>query len=142
MSRHPMPLPPNGPISAADFATLRPGTVFPALSRAAATYTSQEYFNGGFPGLQLVIDVNDVGAAGTVVVSVLARDPATGEFVAIADAVTDTLDATGQTILSIHPALTEAANVDVSALLPHAFKIQAVVAANAVNFSVGGTLLP
>ncbi|MGH9238631.1 MAG: hypothetical protein ACRD3G_11395 [Vicinamibacterales bacterium] len=141
--RNPTPLPPNGPITAATFATQRPGTVFPATSRAAATYDSQEYHNLGACGLQLVVDVNDVGGAGTVTVSVLARDPATGLFVPLPDATTAAIAVASQVVLSVHPALTEdAADVNISVLLPHAFKVRAVVGGNAVDFSVGGTLLP
>jgi hypothetical protein len=141
--RNPTPLPPNGPITAADFASQRPGTVFPTLSRAPATYDSQEYHSLGAKGLQLFVDIDDVGAGpGTVTVSVLARNPANGEFVALPEAATTALNAAGQTVLTIRPGVEEDANATIAIALPHSFKIRAVVATNAVTFSVGGTLLP
>jgi hypothetical protein len=140
--RNPTPLPPNGPISAEAFATQRPGTVFPAASRAAATYDSQEYHNLGAKGLQLVIDVDDVGGAGTLTVSVLIKNPATGEFLAYQEATTAAIAAASQVIFTMRPGLEEDANVNVALAVPLSFKIRAVVAVNAVTFSVGGTLLP
>lgn len=141
--RHQTPLPPNGPITAATFATQRAGTVFPALSRAASTYLSQEYQNPGYQGLQLMIDVTSVGAAGTLEVFILARDPASGLFLPLPDATTGlSISTISQVVFSIHPALTDDPNVDVSALLPHAFRIGATVGVNAVAFSVGGTFTP
>jgi hypothetical protein len=142
MHLSPMPLPPNGPMTAADFASHRPGTVFPAADRAAATYTSQSYHSVGRKGLQLVIDVNTVTGGSTVTVSVLARDPATGAFVTYSEATTAALNAPGQTVLTLRPGLEEDAGVHVPIAVPMEFKIQAVVATDVVNFSVGGTLLP
>jgi hypothetical protein len=135
-----MPLPPNGPVTAADYATQRPGTVFPAATRSAATYDSQIYDALGRNGLQLVIDTNS--GAGNVTVSILARDPATGEFVAYAEATTAALAGVGQTIFTLRPGLEEDVNVNVPLALPNQFKIRAVVAAADLDFSVGGTLLP
>jgi len=135
-----MPLPPNGPISAADWASVRPGTVFSSVSRDAGTYTSQSYHSVGRKGLQLVIDI-DAGA-GNVTVSVLARNPATGDFVTYSEATTAALSGAGQTVFTIRPGLEEDAGVHVPIAIPMEFKIQAVVAAAALTFSVGGTLLP
>lgn len=139
--QNPTPLPPNGPVTARAFESLRPGTVWESSSRAAGTYLSQEYHNLGAEGLQLWIDVDVVGG-GTVTVSVLARNPATGEFLAMTGVATTAIAAPGQASLQIYPGITELANAKVASLLPHSFKLQAVVATGPITFSVGGTLLP
>src|SRR5262245_35702585 len=121
---NPMPLPPNGPVTADAFATTRPGTVFPSLSRAVATYDSQEYHSRGALGLQLTIDITNVGGAGTVTVTILARDEATGNFVALPEAVTTALAAVATTVFTIRPGVEEDANVTIAIALPRSFKIR------------------
>lgn len=135
------PLPFNGPMSLTLAQSTVPGTVFPVLSRAAATYPSQEYANHKFPGLRMIVDVNNVGAAGTLDVKLQTKDPITGTWYDLPETAMTQITAAGQAIFQLYPGLEEdavAGNTAVSSILPSNFRIVATVGVNAVDFSIYG----
>lgn len=114
-------------------------TVYPSLSRDAATYNA-DFINPDGNGLDLIIDVTDVGAGpGTVTVTIEGVDPASGKkYTILASAV---INATGTTILRVGRGLTASANVVANSHIPKKVNVKAVVATNAVVFSVGANLI-
>lgn len=141
MSSVNQPLPTNGTLSAREWKTWVPGTVFAAASRTNATYTSQEYFNPRHKGLRLIIDVNSVGAAGTLDVKIQVKDPITGTWYDWTEAAATQITAAGQAVFTIYPGIEEDAGANIANRLPITFRIVAVVGANAVDFSIWGELL-
>lgn len=69
------------------------------------------------------------------------QDPATGNWVDLAGAVTAALAAVATTMLTIYPGITVAAGVAISSPLGLVWRLNVVVGTNAVVFSVGGQYL-
>lgn len=90
--------------------------------------------------LQLVVDVTNVGAAGTVTVTIFGIDPASGKaYPLLASAALGTV---ATTVLRVGPGLTAVANLAASDFVPLTFAVQVVVAGNAVVFSLGASQMP
>jgi hypothetical protein len=117
------------------------GVIFPSASRAAATYDSDVMYNPGAKGVRLFIAISDPGAAGTVTVSIQVKDPVTDAFVTITGATSTALAAAATTTLTVFPGITVSANVDLSNHVGPEWRVRAVVAANAVVFSIGADYL-
>jgi hypothetical protein len=116
------------------------GIIFPSLSRAAAAYTSNEYFAGDAMGVRLYIDLTVVNG-GTLIVKVQTKDPSSGNWTDMVGAVTTSLAAVATTTLTIEPGVTETANFDVAQSIGASWRVVATTATAAVTFSVGGEYL-
>lgn len=137
MASRPIPYP--GALSESAAAALRPGILFESASRAAATYTTGEMANLRGEGVELIIDITNVGAGpGTVTLTVQVFDPGSNAWVALPGAVSATLNATGTTVITIKPGLDVSANVSIPRQVPPRWRLSVVVAVNAVTFSIAG----
>jgi hypothetical protein len=134
------PVPSAGPLDSTTGAQ-RDGIIFPAASRGVAAYNSPEFVNLNANGLRLFINITDVGAAGTLTVKIQNFDPASQSWVDVPLSTTTALAAVAITTLTIIPGAAESANVDIGDPLGLRWRVVATVAANAVNFSVGGDYL-
>lgn len=114
------------------------GVILPSAARAAATYTTDEYFAPDVNGLRLYIDITNANG-GTVTVTVQGKDPVTGNWVAIGTSAA--LNSNATTIFTIAPGVTETANVDIGDPLPVSWRLSVVVGTAIVTFSIGGEYL-
>jgi hypothetical protein len=121
--------------------THKQGTIFPLLSRAAATYTSDAIHNPDALGVRLFIDITDKGVSGTVTAKIQNQDPVSGSWVDLTGAVTSALAANGVTALTLYPGLTAAANDKIDGHLGMTWRVSVTVAANAVIFAINGVYL-
>lgn len=108
---------------------------FPSLSRAAATYNSSDLKAANAKRAHIVIDVTNVGGAGTLDVLVQGKDPVSGKYYTILDfaQITTVTVVAGK----IAPGIPAAAGLAVDDALPAEFRVNAIVGTNAVIFSVG-----
>jgi hypothetical protein len=90
--------------------------------------------------LHLIIDITNVGGAGTLTVTILGFDPVSGKFYTIL--ASTALAAVATTILKVGPALTAAANLVANDFMPVSWGCQVVVGGNAVVFSLGALFMP
>lgn len=91
-------------------------------------------------GVMIAIDVTAVsGTTPAMVVKVQAWDPVSVQFIDIPDAVTASINATGQKILTIHPGCDASANVRVPAFVPRKYRIKWDITGTtpSFTFSVG-----
>lgn len=113
-------------------------TAFPSLSRAANTYTSQEFDNsGGFPGVVALVDTT--AGAGSVVVTLEGYDETSGKWYPLL--ASSSLSGVASTPLLTYPGATVAANSVGQWPVPSKWRVKAVVSAAALTFSVGTTLV-
>ena len=120
------------------------GIIFPSAIRTAATYTSDEMHNDCWRGVRLYI-VRTV-ATGTVTVSIEGKDPVTDSWVAITGATTAALSTAINTTLTVYPGITAAAgtgttSTEANTILPHAWRVKAVVATDTTTWSIGAEYL-
>lgn len=97
--------------------------------------------NDAWVGISVVIDVTDVGAAGTVTVKLQGFDALSGKWFDVPGAATAAIAATGTSTLLVIPGTAETANVRVSELVPTLYQLVATVAGNAVAFSASAKLV-
>lgn len=105
--------------------TLLSGVNVFGVASGAGTYVGQ-FQNLSHRGLKLSINITAIsGTTPTLTVTILGKDPVSGAtYVILASAA---LNATGETVLTVYPGVTVAANLSVSDVLPPTFVIQAVV---------------
>ena len=99
-----------------------------------------QFQNDGARFLDVIIDITDKGAAGTVTVEVDAQDPASKKWYQLLTSAT--YAANGTNLLHLGVGLTPAANVTAAVPLPKILRVVPTVAVNAVTFSVGVNLCP
>ena len=116
------------------------GVVFSVASRAAAAYNTNPYFNPNRLGVRLYINLTVVNG-GTLTVKIQNFDPASQTWVDLTGAVTTALAAVAVTRLTVYPAVTPAANFDVSTTLGTTWRVVATTATAAVTFGIGGEYL-
>lgn len=126
--------------------TLTAGIVFPSLSRAAATYNSDELQNANRKGVRLFIDITNVGGAGTLIVKIQVKDPLTKNWADLTAATSVSFTATGTRTLTVYPGITVVAgganaSTEISNFVSEAWRVVATVGTNAVVFSVGADYL-
>lgn len=108
---------------------------FPSASRAATTYYSNEYDNShGFRGAFVFTDLT-ARATGTLTVSIEGYDFASAKWYTMLAG--STLSSVTTQLLVTYPGATTSANAVAQFPLPSKWRIKAVVATDAVTFSVG-----
>ena len=133
----------------------------PSASWAAASYhvsrkgAAQEgmftLFAGALPAsdgiltssgkfLDLVLDITNVGGAGTVTVTIRGYDPVSGKVYLIL--ASTALAAVATTVLRVGPGLTAAGNLTANDFIPISWGVDVVVGVNAVIFSLGALFMP
>lgn len=120
--------------------TQRDGVLYASAARGAATYVSPEFSAPDECGLRLYIDITNVNG-GTLTLKIQTKDPASGNWVDLAGAVTTALAAATTTRLTVFPGITAANNLDVSSPISGRWRISMTVAAATMTFSVGGEYL-
>lgn len=113
-------------------------TVLPSVSRGAGTYYSEEFSTECKRGLRLF--TNPTAGGGNVTITVQVKDPLSGVWADITGAVSTAVSGTTMHVLTVHPTLTAAANVNVAQPIGPSFRVRAVVAAAALTFSVSAFL--
>ncbi|MEE9609871.1 MAG: hypothetical protein V3W19_01400 [Desulfatiglandales bacterium] len=108
---------------------------FGSLSRTAATYNSSDLKPGNAKRTHIVVDVTNVGGAGTLDLLVQGKDPVSGKYYTILDfaQITTVSVVAGK----IAPGIPVVAGLAVDDVLPTEFRVNAIVGTNAVIFSVG-----
>lgn len=134
-----MPVPYPGAAAAGD-ATAKAGTIFPSAARAATTYTSNEIYNGIFPGVRLFIDITNANG-GTVTAKIQNLDPVSGNWVDLGGGVSAALGTNGTSTLTVYPGVSESANVDIADPLGQRWRVSVTVATATVTFSIGAEYL-
>lgn len=116
------------------------GTILPSAARIAATYNSNAYSNPSYRGVRIFIDITNANG-GNLIAKIQNFDPVSGNWVDLPLAVTAALAANATTSLTVYPGITETANVDVANPLGAQWRVNIVVAAATMTFSVGGEYL-
>jgi hypothetical protein len=114
------------------------GTVLSNTSIAGANNPTGNLFTVG-SGIVVVVDVTNVGGAGTVTVFIEGYDATSGKYYTLL--ATTALAAVATTVLTIAPAAPVTANVSTNMITPRQVRARAVVAGNAVTFSVGASVI-
>lgn len=102
-------------------------------------YSSNEFTNQGFKGAMFII--NNTSFSGTTPsynLRVQAKDPVSGVWSNITDAVSADMTASGNTLLLVYPGLTPVANNKVDYILPRTYRLFATVTGTtpSITFSV------
>lgn len=114
--------------------------VFASTARTA-TESSDDLGNLGGCGVIVVIDMTVDPGADTVTFTIEGKDPASGAYYPLLASAALTDVAT--TVLQVHPALTEEANLAASALVPAVWRVTATHSGvTTTTYSVGATLTP
>jgi hypothetical protein len=109
------------------------------LRTGAPTLPDILYSGGKY--LQLTIDITAITATGTVTVTIVGFDVASGKFYTILASAA--LGAVATTTLRVGPALTAAANLVANDFMPMTWGLQVVVATAApMTFSIGANQMP
>lgn len=112
-----------------------------ASAARTATVTGDPQTSLLHRGLHLIIDVTAVTLTPSVVFTIQAQDPASGQWYTVLASAAIT--ATGTTVLKVYPGITAAANLAASDVLPHVWRLLATHAdADSITYSCGVNLLP
>lgn len=115
---------------------------FALVLGADGNYTGSDLVNDGYLGVMVFLNINTI-AAGNLTVTVEGKSPVgTDEYYTILDSAAIT--ATGLTVLTIHPSVPSAANVDEQHALPVTWRITVAEGgtAGAKNYDIGYVYLP
>lgn len=114
-------------------------TILASAARTASVDSAdQTNYNG--KGLHLVIDVTAITATPSITVTIQGKDPLSGKYYTILAAAAITGVST--VILKVYPALTAAANLTASDILPRTWRVSVVNAdADSITYSIGASLI-
>jgi hypothetical protein len=113
-----------------------------ALASAARTATtaSADLNNPDSVGVIVYLDVTAIAATPQLTLSIQAKDPASGKYLTLLTGAAVTTVSTN--VYTIHPAVTETANVDVAVPLPGIWRVNVVhLDADSITYSVGFSLI-
>lgn len=116
-------------------------TILASASRASGATNSTDQTNHNNCGLHLIVNVTDVGGAGTLTVKLQGKDPISANYYDLPGAATASLVATGTILLSLYPGIAEVANSKISGVLPRTWRAVATVGVNNVTFSVAASVI-
>lgn len=85
----------------------------------SAAFNSSDIINDGWPGVIVSVDVDAI-SAGSITVNIEGRLPDGNYYNILSSAA---ISSTGVTVLRVHPAIVETANVAASDLLPNKWRI-------------------
>lgn len=115
-------------------------TLYASAARTA-TPTAVTLRTGRYRGLKLFIDVTAIAATPSVVVTIDMVDSLSGATKTLLTGAAIT--GTGQTVLTIYPGVTVAANVAVSDVLPEAIKVTLTHGdTDSITYTVAAHLIP
>ena len=141
-------VPSPGNLGVADTANVN-GVIFESASRdqttdptgdGAGVYVSTAMDNINARGIDLFVDTTSSGS-GTLTVKIQKQDPASRNWYDLPGATTGSINDPADVLLTIYPGIGETANVSVSDVIGHTWRVHATVATAAVTFSVGATYL-
>lgn len=113
-----------------------------ALASAARTATtaSADLGNPDARGVMIFLDLTAFVTAASLTLSIQGKDPASGKYVTLLSGAAVTTVSTN--VYTVHPAITETANVDAAVPLPATWRVNVVHGnANSTTYSVGFSLL-
>jgi hypothetical protein len=114
--------------------------VFASAARTA-TEASADFLNSESAGAVVVIDVTAVTSTPSTVFTLQGKDQLSGKYYTIIASAA--LAATGTVVLRVYPGLTAAANLTVSDVLPHCWRVNAVHGnANSMTYTVALHYIP
>lgn len=97
-----------------------------ALAAASAAVNSADFTNNTCRGVKVIIDITAItGTSPTLTVTIQGKDAVSGKYFTILASAA--LNATGTTVLTVYPGLTNAANVTAADLLPRDWRISPVI---------------
>lgn len=108
------------------------------LSAAAASVSGDDIGNTSADGAVFVVDITAItGTSPTAVFTIEGKDPVSGKYYTILQSAS--LSTVATTVLRVHPAMTAAANVTASDMLPSVFRVRATIGGTtpAVTATVG-----
>ena len=118
----------------------QPIVVLQNASRTSANDADLGFVNRDCSGLTLVIDITaNAGALGSLTVSIMAKDPASGKFVLLL--ASTALTAVATTVLRIFPGATAAGNAAANDQVPNDFIVRVAHNVNPIAYSIGGQLV-
>jgi len=113
--------------------------LLPSVARIATT-NSPDIGNLGASGVHIIIDVTAVTATPSVVPTVQAKDPVSGEYYTLL--VGAAITATGTTVLKVFPSATAVANLAANDIVPELFRILMTHGdADSITYSVSANLV-
>jgi hypothetical protein len=113
-----------------------------ALSAASASGNSPDLSNRFGSGVQITVDITALtGTTPTLTVNIQTKDPISGKYVTLLSSAA--LSATGTTLLTIYPGLTNAANTVASQVLPRDWRVSYTIAGTtpAVTATIAASIL-
>jgi hypothetical protein len=111
------------------------GTIFASAARTA-TVNGDDILNDDARGVVVVIDCTAIAASPSVVFTIQGKDEVSGKYYTILASAAIT--GTGTTVLRVYPGLTASANVTVSDVLPHTWRVIATHGdADSITYTVG-----
>lgn len=132
------PVPYVGPQSPG---AVKEGTIFASASYGTGANNSAEFYNAGWRGIRLFVNITAVGGGGTVVFKVQNYDPVSASWFDVTNLASASLNANAATLITFYPSVNNTANTQVSQHLGCRWRLVATVGTNAVTFSVGGDYL-
>jgi uncharacterized hydantoinase/oxoprolinase family protein len=118
------------------------GTLFASAARTA-TVNSADKWNHSHRGIRLIIDVTAVTATPSVVFTLQGKNTLPGSadyYTVLASAA---VTATGETVMTVYPGITVAANVSASTVLPPLWRVNAAHGdADSITYSCRYELIP
>lgn len=106
---------------------------------ATTTQTSPDLTNENGKGVKVWLDTTAIGT-GSVTLSILGKDPASGKYVTLLAGAAVTTNTTNQ--YTVYPGAPATANVSANDLLPKTFQVKVTANnANAATYTVGATVI-
>lgn len=114
---------------------LQPLTVFASAARTA-TESSDDFFNGGYKGLYVVIDATVDDGTASVVFKLEGKDVASGKYYTILESAA--IASVSTTVLKVFPGATAVGNSDANSAVPGVWRVTATHAdVESLTYSVG-----
>jgi hypothetical protein len=97
-----------------------------ALASASASVSGGDIGNTSADGAVFVVDITAIaGTTPTAVFTIEGKDPLSGKYYTILASAS--LSAVSTTVLRVHPAMTPAANLTASDMMPSVFRVRATI---------------
>lgn len=110
------------------------GSVLTISNSATSPVNGNDIVNANFTGVNLLVAAT-IGGTSTLVLEVQIKDAVSGHYKTILTSAS--LAATGDTLLSIHPGITAAANAAVAMILSRVWRVKATITGDPITVTVG-----
>jgi len=113
------------------------GSLGLALVGQTTSVNSPDQVNAYGRGIKVFINISSI-TAGSAVVTIQGKDPSGNYYTVLASA---SLTATGETVLTVYPGTTAAANSVANDVLPRQWRVSVSVTTGPVNMNVSACLI-